>query len=134
MLDSNYMQLIGYAGSNPQVVQAPQREPYCILSLAVNRKWKHGGKQQESTQWFHVFFYGKSALLSGERIAKGDKLWVRGQLQIRKRTHDDGTTQEELYIKGNLFDVLQKPGDLSESNAKPTTQAAALSASNPWHH
>jgi single stranded DNA-binding protein len=73
----NKMIVIGMVGENPELKYTISGEAIVNFSLGVKEDW---GKEdnQKHTDWFIVEAYGKGAELMGQRLHKGDYIYLEG--------------------------------------------------------
>jgi len=87
----NRVTLIGYLGREPEEREYPGGR-FVTLSLATSESWTDkDGQRQEHTEWHQVaIFNDVLGNLAMERLRKGSRVYVEGQLQMKKWTDEDG--------------------------------------------
>ncbi|HEX8896487.1 MAG TPA: single-stranded DNA-binding protein [Terriglobales bacterium] len=75
--------LIGKLGRDPEVKYSQQGTTIALFSVTTTERWKDkGGKLQEHTEWFAVKAFSRLAVIAGEHLHKGSRIYLEG----RKRT------------------------------------------------
>lgn len=64
---------------------------------------RDGGTTWES---FLIEVWGKTAEVCEERLTKGSKIYVSGELK-QDRWGDEGATQSRVYVRANLVEFLR---------------------------
>lgn len=96
---ANSCQFIGNLGADPERGFLQDGTPRVRYRIAVNeRKRGANGEQTESTFWVGVIALGKQADLAGERLRKGSRVLIRGKLEPREWTGNDGATRFSLDL------------------------------------
>jgi single-strand DNA-binding protein len=80
--------IVGYTGRDAEL-KTTDGGPMAKFSLAVNEKWRKDG--EETTTWYNVTCFGKSAQFAGDKIKRGDLIFVTGRLSLRAYKGKDGT-------------------------------------------
>lgn len=98
----NKVTLIGRLGKDPELGNASGK-PYCRISLATNESWKgQDGERHERTDWHNITIWGRSAEYVAGRAAKGNLVFVEGQLRNRTWTDKDGNSHKVVEVNVNL--------------------------------
>lgn len=113
----NRATLIGNLGRDPEIRSLQSGGRVASLSVATTEKWtdKHTGEKRERTEWHRVVVFSDGLVGVVEKyLAKGDKVYVEGQLQTRKWTDQDGieryTTEIVLQPYNGQLVLLGSPG------------------------
>lgn len=103
----NSVNLVGYAGKDPEVKFFETGTVKCSFSLAVNRRRKG---EEDHPDWFDIELWGKTAEIAGEFVRKGSLVGVSGSL-VFSRWQDRSTQEakERPVIKGEQLDLLARP-------------------------
>jgi len=121
--------LIGNLGRNPEMRSTQAGIAVCNLALATSERYrdKTTGEQREVTEWHNVVFFDKQAEIIGQYAGKGDKLYIEGQLTLRKWQDKDGNDRYSTEIKGRNFEFLtpKDSGSQGHASAAPSTQKAS---------
>jgi single stranded DNA-binding protein len=75
----------GRIAKDPELRQGAKKE-FCRFSLAVDRETEDDG-----TAWYNVTAFGALARLADARLEKGMEVRVKGRLQVREYTKNDGS-------------------------------------------
>lgn len=90
----NQITLAGNVGREPEIKEFENGSKVGNFSIAESESWTDSsGQQQERTNWYRVVVRNTAVLRALEKVSKGDKVLVEGQLQTRKYT--DGNGQEQ---------------------------------------
>ena len=112
----NKVILIGNLGADPEVKNFADGGKIANLRIATSETWrdKSSGERKERTEWHRVVV--KNAGLVGvveQYCAKGQKLYIEGQIQTRKWTDQSGvekySTEIVLNGYGGVLTMLDKP-------------------------
>ena len=100
MLKTNKVQLIGYAGANPEMVALKNnRYKKATLSLATNESYKKDGEWFNVTTWHKVVAWNNMAAKMCDLIQKGSRLSVNGKVNYRQIQTEKGTmTFSEILV------------------------------------
>lgn len=110
--NNNQVNLIGFLGQDPEIIEARNGTTIAKLSLATSSSYKdRQGNWQTGTEWHKVTAFGKLAENLTRFIRKGSQLSVSGQLKYNKWTdkHDQPRTTAEVIVSG--FTLLDKKED-----------------------
>lgn len=75
----NIVNLVGRAGSDPDVRYFESGSVKCRLTLAVNRPSRN---RDEEPDWFNLEIWGKTAEVAANYVRKGKEIAVQGSLKI----------------------------------------------------
>lgn len=84
-------------------------------------------KSQEQTQWFRCTLWGPDAEYYAERLRKGARVTIFGDLMAREYADRDGTPRTSLDVTVRGLNVINKKGA-----QQPATAAAATPADQAW--
>ncbi len=106
----NRVTLVGHVGQDPESRALSSGKTVTNLSVATSERWtdKASGEKKERTEWHRVVVWGFLAELARDRLSKGSKVMVEGQLQTRKWTDQSGNEKYTTEV------VLQGPGSVLE--------------------
>ena len=104
----NNVQLIGYAGMNPEVKNLENGKKVAKVSMATNEVYrKASGERVKETHWHNLVAWGKTAEIAEKYLKKGCEVAVTGKLVNRAYTDKDGVKRQiteivvnELVISG----------------------------------
>src|SRR3712207_7483249 len=98
----NRVTLIGYLGRDPEVRDIATGQVVNI-SLATSEIWTdRNGEKREWVEWHQVAIANeKLGNLALERLRKGSRVYVEGQLQTRRWMDDEGTERDRKSTRLN---------------------------------
>ena len=103
----NLVILQGNIGQDPELRTVGQSS-VLSFSIATSEKYKdRDGELVEKTQWHNISMWGKEKL--APYLRKGQKVLVRGQIEYREYTTDDGTKKRATDIKCFELEFCDKP-------------------------
>jgi len=82
-------------------------------SMATNRK----RGENETTTWWKIVAFGKTAELAGEYLKKGSNVHVTGETELEEWTDRDGNKRQTLTLNVNSLRFLDSKGDNGESTS-----------------
>lgn len=101
----NEVTIMGNLGRDPEIRRTTDGKPIANVNVATSESWKdkQTGERREKTEWHRVVVFGNSegGGLPGmieKWLQKGDKVYIRGQLQTRKWEDKDGTEKYATEI------------------------------------
>ena len=96
----NRFEGIGHLGKDPEVryTTGEKRTAICRFSIAVQK----GYGENKKTVWVNIVSFGKLAENCGKFLAKGRKVYVAGELDIREYDKQDGS------VEGCHYDRIHK--------------------------
>ncbi len=100
----NSVVIVGRAGQDPEVKYFESGKVKTTFSVAVSR-WDYKSKA-ETTDWFNIELWDKSAEIAGEYVKKGRQVCVDGRLVSNKWTGQDGEQKERFVIRANTLRLL----------------------------
>lgn len=109
----NKTMIIGNLGNDPELHYTKNSAaPVTTLSIATTERWKDAdGNKQEQTDWHRVVAWGGLAVVCGEHLHKGDKVYIEGRLRTRKWEDQDGITRYTTEIIAIEMEMLGGNGD-----------------------
>ena len=125
----NRCEFIGFLGRDPEIKTFGSGGKLCNLSLGVSDRWKDkAGEWQDRTTWVPIVIWNENLVTVAERyLAKGSKVYIAGQFEVRKYTDKDGgerwMTEIVLRYDGKLI-MLDKKGE------GPTRDSSASASSS----
>ncbi len=101
----NRAMLLGNLGADPELKQTQGGQAVLKLRLATSESYLDKDKaRQERTEWHSVTVWGKRAEALAKFLAKGDRLFVEGQ--IRTTSYDDREGVKRYRTEINATQVL----------------------------
>lgn len=125
--DLNQCQFIGRLGKDPEVRYTSDGKAITHISIAVGESWKdkQTGQKQEKTEWVNCVFFGPLAVVVGDYVKKGSRIFVSGKMQTRKYTDSNGiekySTQVVVQGPGAIMQMLDSKQD-GQQPQQPTQQ------------
>ncbi|MEM1367245.1 MAG: single-stranded DNA-binding protein [Cyanobacteria bacterium P01_H01_bin.15] len=98
----NVVNLVGRAGSDPEVRYFESGSVLCNLSLAVNRPTS----REDKPDWFSLEIWGRTAEIAANYVRKGKLLGIQGSLKIDNYTNRNGHACSRPVIRVNRLDLL----------------------------
>lgn len=119
----NMVAIAGNIGQEPESRFTQNNKAMLKHSLAV----KTG---QDTTDWYNIIFWGRTAENGQKCLHKGSKITVLGELtQERWTNKEDGSPRSKFMIRGTQF-ALQGGGNGNGNNQNAATQTAAAPTPN----
>jgi single-strand DNA-binding protein len=118
----NSLTIAGVLGKDPELKQVGQEQ---VLSFTV----ADSQGKEKPTLWWNCQMWGKRATTLQQYMAKGQKVTVSGNVQMREYTDKDGNKKTAMDVRVNDV-ALQGGGEQQAPKAapaKPARQAAAPS-------
>jgi len=101
----NRVQLIGNAGSDPEVKTLENGRKLAYLSIATNESYKNDkGEKVEQTEWHRVTAWGKTAEIIEKYVVKGKEVAVEGKLT--HRSYDDKNGEKRYVTEVVINEIL----------------------------
>ncbi len=96
----NKTQLIGRLGAAPEVRELSDGAKVTNLRLATTERWKdrETGQRRERTEWHRVTVWGDGSASYLGHAAKGEILFVEGQLCTRKWADSKGVERVSTEV------------------------------------
>lgn len=126
----NKVILIGHVGGVPELRTVGNGTRVATLSLATSRSWTNEHDQKsEKTEW-HRLIVWNGARGSGladvveKYVAKGDRIFVEGELEYRQWQDKEGQTRYTTEIKvKDLIMLGGRGGGGADEGEKPAASA-----------
>lgn len=117
----NKVFILGNLGKAPNLRYTGTGKAVCEFSVATTERWtdKNSGEKKEVTDWHTIQIWGKLGEICGERLRKGNKVYVDGSL--RSQSWDDNKTGQKRYrtiVAANKIEFLDKRENGQEDTAK----------------
>ncbi len=95
------------------------------MGMAVNRRYKQGEEQKESTCFVDLTAFGKQAEVLSQYVSKGSPLFVEGRLEYSTWESKDGGKRNKLEVIVENFQFLGG-GDKEKSTARQARQGDGI--------
>ena len=110
----NKVFLMGYLGSQPEVLVSKTGTNYAKLNMAVHRyKQASDGKWETLTEWHRIMVWGKKAELCSQHLSKGAPVAVEGHLSQHTVKDSEGREDRQTTITANEVHFLPNPKQVS---------------------
>lgn len=120
MAGVNKIVIVGNLGRDPEARFTQGGLAICKLSVAVTERVKDGDAWKDSTEWFKVTIFGKTAENAAQYLQKGRTVYVEGRLKSEKYKDKDGVEKTSVeVIASNVVFLGGGNGD-----GKPAGKAA----------
>ena len=108
-MDLNVVNLVGRAGSEPEIRYFDSGKVLCELPLAVNRPTSRSDKPD----WFKLKIWGKTAEVAGNYVHKGSLIGIKGSLVIETwADRNTGKQRSSPVIQVDRLDLLGSKRDI----------------------
>lgn len=121
---SNSISFLGRVGQDPELRKVGDST---VLELSIAENVGFGDKQV--TNWYKCSIWGKSGVSLQPHISKGKKLFVSGELSLRKWTNKEGVEKLSPEVR---VDRIEFGGDSGERSEAPASSAAEDDDSLPF--
>jgi single-strand DNA-binding protein len=118
----NSLTIAGVLGKDPELKQVGQDQ---VLSFTV----ADSQGKEKPTLWWNCQLWGKRATTLQQYMAKGQKVTVSGNIQMREYTDKDGNKKTAMDVRVN--DVALQGGGEQTPKAAPAKQAPARQSPAP---
>lgn len=115
----NKIFILGNVGQDPEVRTIGNETKIAKITVAVTEKFRNkDGEKQESTTWFNVSAWRKTAEIVEKYITKGSKVLVEGKMTFRNYEDKDGVKRTAAEIQCENLTILsfKKDGSGGSTN------------------
>lgn len=116
----NNLTIAGVLGKDPELKQVGQDQ---VLSFTV----ADSQGREKPTLWWNCQLWGKRATTLQQYMAKGQKVTVSGNIQMREYTDKDGNKKTAMDVRVNDV-ALQGGGEQQAPKSAPAKQPARQAA------
>ncbi|WP_322075534.1 single-stranded DNA-binding protein [Burkholderia cenocepacia] len=94
-----------------QYIGDAQDRALATVDIAVNDSWKGGesGEKHESTDYFRIKAWGKTAENAGKYLGKGSQIYVAGRIQNTKYEKNGETIYGNDFVAEQIDYLRTKP-------------------------
>lgn len=103
-MNLNKVTLMGHLGKDPKAKTLTNGTTVATFSIAITERYK----DNKTTTWLDVVFYGKTAETIGKYLHKGDPIYVEGRINNRSWEDSEGKKHYKTEIVGSSFIFLAK--------------------------
>lgn len=107
------VEIIGNLGKDAELKVVGQGTD--VLNFSVAAK---GGKKDDEAEWFRCALFGKRATAIAEYMKKGQKVFVRGEVKLR-RWESNGKSGTDLDVNVDEVELLGSSGGGDRSKEDP---------------
>jgi len=90
--------ILGYVG-NEVVLKSTGKKNYMQLSIGVTKAYKVNKKWVTRTRWMKVMLFGPYAEYAGDRLKKGDLVYIVGEIDVSE-WQKAGVKHYDMYVLG----------------------------------
>ena len=127
----NKISIIGNVGKDPEMRLMPSGDSVAEFTVAVNeRRRGQDGQTQESTMWFRVSAFGRTAEIANQYLRKGSAVYVEGPVSLREYTDREGVNRASLDVRARelrMLDRRSEGGEFPTESPSLATSGAAKS-------
>ncbi len=106
---NNTVLLSGHLGAHPEARQFASDRSVTNVNLAVRKSYKDAsGNYVDDTQWFRLKAWGRTGEQMVQRLSKGDRVLITGELECRTYETKAGEKRESVEIVVTEFEKLQR--------------------------
>ncbi|NJK63200.1 MAG: single-stranded DNA-binding protein [Synechococcaceae cyanobacterium SM2_3_1] len=99
----NMVNLVGRAGTDPEVRYFESGKVKCNFPLAVDRR----RKGEDKPDWFNIEIWGRTAEIAGEYVRKGSLIGIQGSLRFDHwKDKNTGEDWQKPVISVDRLDLL----------------------------
>lgn len=111
MASLNHVVFIGNMTHDPELNQTTAGKSVCNFSIAVNRPFVADNKENaQDVDFFNIVAWGKTAEFVAAYFPKGEPIFVRGRLQSRSWTDNNGVKRYTVeLVADEVSFVRSKP-------------------------
>jgi single-strand DNA-binding protein len=108
--DINHVVIVGRLTRDPDLSYTQSGSAVCRFSVAVNRSSGAVAEgQEDTTSFFNVVAWNKTAELCKEYLSKGKQVGIDGRLQQRRWSGTDGAKRSSVEIVANNVQFFGPP-------------------------
>ena len=109
LLQLNNAQLVGRLTRDPELRFTTSGLPVCRFDLAVNRRYKDKtGEWKDDTSFIPVVVWREAGQRCGEKLKKGNPVYVEGRLKSKSWETKDGQKRSGLEIEALRVQFLER--------------------------
>lgn len=94
----NKVELIGFAGKDPEIKNFGEKTKIATFSLATSESYKRGDEWVKITHWHNLVGWNKIADNILTQVSKGKKLSIIGKLTYRQYEDKNGNKRKDTEI------------------------------------
>ena len=140
MASVNKVILIGNLGKDPEARFFQSGQKYVSFPLATSEHWtdKTTGDHKDKTEWHNITIHNEALVRVAETyLKKGSKVYIEGQLQMRKWTDQSGIERSAtnvvlLNFKGAMTLLDPKKESFDDQNQPSVSDYGRSSAETSY--
>ena len=140
MAPVNKVILIGNLGKDPEARFFQSGQKYVSFPLATSEHWKDKatGDRKDKTEWHNITIHNEALVRVAETyLKKGSKVYIEGQLQMRKWTDQSGIERSAtnvvlLSFKGAMTLLDPKKESFDDQNQPSVSDYGRSSAETSY--
>lgn len=118
--------LIAHLGRDPETKYLPDGTAVCTFSVATSRK----RKDQETTLWWRISVFGRSAEACQQYLVKGAQVFIEGEPRVNEYTDRSGEKRWQLEcVASDIQFIGARTTDIGQSASGAAMRAQAPTAS-----
>lgn len=123
MASLNRVELIGRLGDDPDLRYTGEGTAVANLAIATDESYtRNDGTEVDQTEWHDVTVFGRQAETVSEYTAKGDQVYVEGNLETSQYEDRDGITRYSTDIIARRVLFLEGQGGDQQQGGGPSMQ------------
>jgi single-strand DNA-binding protein len=132
----NKVMLIGNLTRTPELKVTPSGASVCTFGLATNSRYKKpDGNYEELTNFHSIVAWSKLAEICAQKLRKGMKVYVEGELRTRKWEENGQSKQKtevritEMIIireRAGEDEIIDEDGDMHDSHDVADEEASKV--------
>ncbi|MGB3977332.1 MAG: single-stranded DNA-binding protein [bacterium] len=127
----NLVVLIGNLAADPEIRTTPTGTKVAKMRLAVNDYWTNRatGEKEKRTHWIDLNAWDRLAVNAEKFLTRGQRVAIRGSLEYREWTGQDGVKRSRLEVRVREM-VMLNPKETSTSAGNRSKSAQEMGSYN----
>lgn len=124
----NRITLIGNLGRDPEFKHLGEKQTACLkFSLATKPNWRGEASKNKPSNWHNVVVWGRLAEHVSGLLSKGAKVFVEGEMVVRKYKGKDGSDKWAYEVTADEVQLIAsaKPASTADFGAANYTDPVA---------
>jgi len=106
----NKVELIGFAGMDPEIVELPNNVKLAKLRVATSENYRDkDGNWVSNTTWHNVIMWNQRAQELAANVKKGDRVNIVGKIEYRMVEMSNGEKKQFTDILAYECKIIPKP-------------------------
>lgn len=126
-----FISFIGHLTADPTTRATNNGTTVCTFTVGVTRSKKNAAGDKES-DFFRVNTWRQQADFCGKYLAKGSKVFVRGELHPSTYEGKDGKTRMSLDVQADAVEILTEKAKSTSDRPKVDEWQDISSKDLPW--